>query len=356
MPSPAIWTAAWGGSCCSVRASALRRRLRRSLPDQRSQHEHHDMIWVFTHEFKHALDARRTSSGRRPDQRSPRRVYNDMPYFGPIIDAGEHYDWEAQTMRLFTGFDTLAAPFNDYLEVDDPDGDRLASNDARVPMDEARFGSSATLADTDGDGLDDRAEYAAGRFASSNPTVADTDGDGQRDGVDPTPRAGIAASMTALTPAIDGVREAGYTLFRNGVEFSNVAGFTAATYIAYDANNVYILAEDSQSASLFINLDGSGANGFWQGDNTYAFSLTPGTTAAAQPHEPPRHQRGRRRPGRVGAVHADGRKHDHHRGPDPTGESRSGIRLDRGNTNGFSTSVGTRAGAADLYTALRRRR
>jgi hypothetical protein len=203
-------------------------------------------------------------------------VYNDMPYFGQIIDAGEHYDWEAQTLRLFTAYDTLGAPFNDYLEVEDPDGDRLASADARVPMDEQRFGSSPTLADTDGDGLDDRAEYAAGRFASSNPLSVDTDGDGQRDGVDPTPRQAIAASMTALTPAIDGVREAGYTLFRNGVEFSNVAGFTAATYIAYDANNLYLLAEMSQSASLLINVDGSGANGFWQGDDSYAFELTPG--------------------------------------------------------------------------------
>ena len=109
--------------------------------------------------------------------------------------------------------------------------------------------------------------------------MADSDGDGQNDGVDPTPRQSIANSMTALTPVIDGVREAGYKLFRNGVEFSNVPGFTA-TYIAYDANNVYILAEESQSASLFVMIDGSGANGFWQGENTYSFTLTPGT---AQP-------------------------------------------------------------------------
>jgi hypothetical protein len=236
-----------------------------------------DKIWGFTHEFQHAFDAA-VGIGGTGDLifGHPNEVYNDMPYFGPIIDAGEHYDWEAQTLRLFTAYDTLGAPFNDYLEVEDPDGDRLASNDARVPMDELRFGSSPTLADTDGDGLDDRAEYAAGRFASSNPVVADTDGDGQRDGVDPTPRQAIAASMTALTPTIDGVREAGYTLFRNGVEFSNVAGFTAATYIAYDANNLYLLAEMSQSASLLINVDGSGANGFWQGDDSYAFELTPG--------------------------------------------------------------------------------
>jgi hypothetical protein len=236
-----------------------------------------DKIWGFTHEFQHAFDAA-VSIGGTGDLifGHPNEVYNDMPYFGQTIDAGEHYDWEAQTLRLFTAYDTLGAPFNDYLEVEDPDGDRLASADARVPMDEQRFGSSPTLADTDGDGLDDRAEYAAGRFASSNPLSVDTDGDGQRDGVDPTPRQAIAASMTALTPAIDGVREAGYTLFRNGVEFSNVAGFTAATYIAYDANNLYLLAEMSQSASLLINVDGSGANGFWQGDDSYAFELTPG--------------------------------------------------------------------------------
>jgi hypothetical protein len=236
-----------------------------------------DSIWGFTHEFQHAFDTLNDISGIADlISGHPDSVYNDMPYFGPIIDAGEHYDWEAQTLRLYTGYDTLAAPYSSYLEVDDPDADRLASNDARVPMDEQRFGSSATLADTDGDGLDDRAEYAAGRFASSNPVSVDTDGDGQRDGVDPTPRQAIAASMTALTPAIDGVREAGYTLFRNGVEFTNVPGFTAATYIAYDADNFYILVEESQSASLQLIIDGSGVNGFWQGDNSYSFSLTPG--------------------------------------------------------------------------------
>ncbi|HEY5449852.1 MAG TPA: hypothetical protein VIQ54_13950, partial [Polyangia bacterium] len=85
-------------------------------------------------------------------------------------------------------------------------------------------------------------------------------------------------TMATLTPAIDGVREAGYTLFRNGVEFTNVAGFTAATYIAHDANNIYVLAEMSQSATLNIIVDGSGANGFWHGDNTYAFTMTPGAT------------------------------------------------------------------------------
>jgi len=237
-----------------------------------------DMIWGFTHEFQHAFDAAVDLGGSGADLifGHPDAVYGDAPYFGPIIDAGEHFDWESATLRLFTGYDTLGTPFNDYLEVDDPDGDRLASNDARVPMDEQRFGSSATLADSDGDGLDDRAEYAAGRFASSNPLSMDSDGDGLRDNVDPTPRQAIAASVTALTPAIDGVREAGYTLFRNGVEFSNVAGFTAATYIAYDASNVYVLAEESQSASLNIIVDGSGANGFWQGDDSYAFSMTPG--------------------------------------------------------------------------------
>jgi hypothetical protein len=232
-----------------------------------------DMAWNFTHEFQHAFDTLADLSGANLISGHPDSVYGDQPYSGPVIDAGEHYDWEGATLRMFTAYTALAAPFNDYLEVQDPDGDGLASSDARLPIDEARFGSRADLADTDADGLNDLAEYAAGRFASSNPVVADTDGDGQRDGVDPTPRQAIAASITAATPTIDGVRDAGYTLFRNGIEFTNVAGFTAATYFAYDANAVYVYLEESQNADLYLIIDGSGQNGFWAGDDSYAFTL-----------------------------------------------------------------------------------
>jgi len=88
--------------------------------------------------------------------------------------------------------------------------------------------------------------------------------------------------MTAKTPVIDGIRDTGYTLFRNGLEFTQVAGFTAATYIAYDANNFYVLAEMNQATPiLWVTLDGSGANGFWQGDDTYSFTAAPGTTSGS---------------------------------------------------------------------------
>jgi hypothetical protein len=311
------------------------------------------MTWVFTHEFNHALDTLAAVVGADLFNTHPDSQYQDMAYFGPIIDAGEHFDWLSQTMRLFTAYDTLAAPFNDYLEVDDPDGDRLASADARVPWDEARFGSNANLADTDGDGLNDRAEYAAGRFGASNPVLADTDGDGQNDGVDPTPRARLAASMTALTPAIDGVREAGYTLFRNGVEFSNVPGFTAATYIAYDANNFYILAEESQSASLFIHLDGSGANGFWQGENTYSFSLTPGQS------QPRNHTSRHGTTEDPGVAPAGSALFTRTVGSTTILEARipranlgQGFGWTGGTTTGFSTSVGTVLGLRITYTQI----
>ena len=239
-----------------------------------------EFTWTFTHEFQHALDLVITQgSGQDMMHGHPNEVYGDMPYTGPINDAGEHFDWERGTLKLFTAYSTLAAPFNDYIEVADPDGDGLASNDARVPMDEARFASNANVADTDGDGLNDLGEYAAGMFGSSNPNAADTDGDGRLDNVDLNPRAAIAQTMTAKTPVIDGIRDTGYTLFRNGLEFTQVAGFTAATYIAYDANNFYVLAEMNQATPiLWVTLDGSGANGFWQGDDTYSFTVAPGTT------------------------------------------------------------------------------
>ena len=309
------------------------------------------MTWVFTHEFQHALDNLAGISGNADlIHGHPDSVYGDMAYFGPIIDAGEHFDWEAQTLRLFTGFDTFNAPFNNYLEVEDPDGDRLASNDARVPMDEQRFLSNPNVRDTDGDGLDDRGEYAAGRFASANPNAVDSDGDGQRDNVDPTPRQALAASMTALTPAIDGVREAGYTLYRNGVEFSNVLGFSAATYIAYDANNVYVLAEMSQSATVNIIIDGSGANGFWHGDNSYAFTLTPGTS---QPRNHTSRHGTEEMPGVVptgsalatrtvgGTTIVEARI--------PRANLGQGFGWTGGNTTGFSTAVGSVLGLRVWY-------
>jgi hypothetical protein len=311
------------------------------------------MTWVFTHEFNHALDSLADIVGADLINTHPDSQYQDMAYFGPIVDAGEHYDWLSQTTRLFTSWDTLGAPFNDYIEVEDADGDRLASADARVPWDEQRFGSNANAADTDGDGLDDRAEYAAGRFASSNPTLADTDGDGQNDGVDPTPRARFAAGMTALTPAIDGVREAGYTLFRNGVEFSNVPGFTAATYIAYDANNFYILAEESQSASLFIHIDGSGGNGFWHGDNTYSFSLTPGQS------QPRNHTSRHGTTEDPGVAPAGSALFTRTVGSTTILEARipranlgQGFGWTGGNTTGFSTAAGTVLGLRITYTQI----
>jgi hypothetical protein len=64
------------------------------------------------------------------------------------------------------------------------------------------------------------------------------------------------------------------SLLRNGVEFTNIAGFTAATYIAYDANAVYVYVEESQNATLYPVIDGSGADGFFSGDDSYAFTLT----------------------------------------------------------------------------------
>src|SRR5258706_3221145 len=98
------------------------------------------------------------------------------------------------------GCDGWAAPHNGQSEIDNPDPKGWAGPAGRMPTDEQRFGSNASVADTDADGLNDLGEYCAGLFAGANPNAADTDADGQRDNVDPTPRAAIAASITAGTP------------------------------------------------------------------------------------------------------------------------------------------------------------
>jgi hypothetical protein len=311
------------------------------------------MTWNFTHEFQHAFDfVIANGSGQDMIHAHPDAVYGDAAYSGPVVDAGEHFDWIHATLRGFTAYDTLAAPWSGYLETEDADADGLPDADARLPMDEQRFGSRADAADTDNDGLSDLGEYSAGRFASSNPTNPDTDADGQRDGVDPSPRAGIAREIYAATPALDGVREASYTRFRAGVEYSAVPGFTASTYFAYDANYLYVFAETSQPASLLLQVDGSGGNGFWHGDNTYSFSLSPNQSSVL--NHTSRHgtsEPGRNTSGSTLITRTSGSQ-TLLEARIPRANLGQGFGYTGGTTSGFSTSAGSVLGLRVYFTQI----
>lgn len=235
------------------------------------------LTWSFTHEFQHALDGVIAAGSGHPEliYGHPDSVY--FPgYNGPIIDAGEHFDWEAATLRAFTAYDAFVSPWDGYVESDDGDKDGFADADSRLAADEARFGSAKTSADSDGDGLADLAEFYVGTFAGSNPKAADSDGDGLRDNVDPSPRAPLPKELRrSASITLDGNRDSGYTLYRKNFDFSAVSGFQATTWLTYGNGFVYVYAEMNRPATLLVYLDGSGQNGFWQGGNTYGVSIKP---------------------------------------------------------------------------------
>ncbi len=95
------------------------------------------------------------------------------------------------------------------MVCDDTDEDGIPDADDRLALDERRFGSDPTKADTDGDGLSDLYEADAGIFTPSSPRNIDTDGDGITDGQDPYPIYPINTDRPKKHVKIDGKIDSG---------------------------------------------------------------------------------------------------------------------------------------------------
>jgi hypothetical protein len=78
---------------------------------------------------------------------------------------------------------------------------------------------------------------------------------------------------------IDGVRDPGYTQYRSGVEYTSYPGFDATTWLSWDAGMLFVYVEMNTPAALRLYVDGSAANGFWHGNDTYVIALVPNQTA-----------------------------------------------------------------------------
>jgi len=237
------------------------------------------IAWCFTHEFQHNLDGVFAQESGHPEMLHGHLedAYAAKPP-SDHYDAGTHYDWQAYLLRRFDAYDDFASPWNGRILFVDSDGDGLPDDDPRVPMDERRLGSDPRSADTDGDGLSDLAEFAAGIFSSSDPRQRDTDGDGRADGVDSYPLYGFTDTVQRATPIVDGVLEEGtWTLVREGWFFSDDRQLESRVYAAWDTDHLYVAAETSEPVRLFVRVDGSGEDGMFEGGDTYEVCLDPGS-------------------------------------------------------------------------------
>jgi len=229
-------------------------------------------IWIFVHEFGHALDA--LSNNANPNEVM---LFNHPPWAYPlpkgydVFDAGEQFDVMAEILRSYNGYDKYQAPHDGYIEFWDRDGDGMADSDMRLPMDERRFGSNPLEYDSDHDGLSDLEEYYAGIYASSDPNNPDTNGNGIPDGEDPTPLCDFSPVIRKFStpPALDGNIGSQWTRLASQPSYQSDKSLQAVFYAGWDDNYLYMAVESSKKIKLWLSLDGSGQNGRFETDGVF---------------------------------------------------------------------------------------
>lgn len=198
-----------------------------------------DTAWLTCHEFHHQMESLGWYSlSRREDERivfnhyAPRQRVRDED--GSVRERtwtsngphGEHWDGMAYWDRTLSDAQWLRLYLGETITVADGDGDGFPDNDARLPLDETRFGSDPTRSMTDGRMNDlDKARlstwapaplqpswtkpgFAEARGASRpDPTKADSDGDGLADGLDSEPLCPWPAVVWPMRAKIDGLAD-----------------------------------------------------------------------------------------------------------------------------------------------------
>lgn len=225
--------------------------------------------WNFAHEFQHAVDLVIAEDAKTPMLHAHPYTDRNEPFFAGYYLGGEHWDWIACTFREFDDWVRLRGVRNEVWECGDADGDGLADDDPRLPMDEKRLGSDPGRVDTDGDGLDDLGEFVADRYAASDPRKADSDGDGMPDGVDPYPVVAIRPTIAySAAPA------AGTGRLLDSVFARNDAGGSCAVGASWSDAGLHFRFDGPRRFLVHLKLDGSATNGFWEGGDTYLIRVT----------------------------------------------------------------------------------
>jgi len=216
--------------------------------------------WSFVHEMHHAFAELLAPYGAQPsghfdEDVGPLGVLGT--WRGRPFDAGEDWDGQAWLLADLVGWSALGPPWRRPLEVLDTDGDGLPDADPRLPLDEARFGSDPYHPDSDGDGLIDLVEAAAGLYRGSDPTRLDTDGDGLIDGVDPWPLSNFTGSIRRGTQP---------RLLASLPTRADPQAPPVELRASWTESALLLEVYTSQPCDAFLDLDGSGRLGRWETD------------------------------------------------------------------------------------------
>ena len=222
-----------------------------------------DDVWDLVHEFNHTLDGIMQSAGFSAYPHNHPATAFSLGEFVP--PSGPNFDLNAQILQSITkaewAFLVNCGVWGVKKSFTDSDRDGFADNDLNVPLDELRFGSSASLIDTDNDDLSDLDETIAGTFLTSDPFACDSDGDALRDGLD-------AETLYPLKTAID-YRPVplGSTNFFDYTLLGDQAG--TRVYANFDETRLFLAIENNPFAggdfSISFDLKGDGL--FYSRDN-----------------------------------------------------------------------------------------
>ncbi|MGC8863502.1 MAG: PA14 domain-containing protein [Armatimonadota bacterium] len=235
--------------------------------------------WTFVHEFQHALDSPICTQSGHPEMLHDHPYADSMEsYFTWGHHAGMHWDWVAHTLSSFENYLDVPGVTDTTISTADADNDGLPDDDRRLPMDEKRFGSDPGKIDTDGDGLDDLAEFCADIYRGADPRKIDTDGDGIPDGQDANPTVALAETMaySDTGSAVDGVFDGNYRPLATGVYVTNSPELAQARIFAcWNEDALWLFVRSRIKCVLEMMIDTSAENGFWEGGDTYPIRVSP---------------------------------------------------------------------------------
>lgn len=232
----------------------------------------HTMHHYFIHEGLHAVDSLLHESGW------PEMIHADRPFTMPrAAHDGDDGDFNALILRTTPPEAWLGCAYGRIRSAYDSDGDGMPDAEPSVPLDEARFASSPTSRDTDGDGLDDLLETIAGSAVACDPRDPDTDNDNLSDSIDPLPLDATDPVLLAKTLPVP----------EPGVEFAlDDHTLLAATdtlpgdprgervFMDWSAEGLTLAAEAGGSPWVTFSLD-CRADGAFHGNDNYRIQLRP---------------------------------------------------------------------------------
>jgi len=204
-------------------------------------------------------------------------AFPDAPWTLPG-KFGEDFSFMAYNYRQFPRRGWLLLKRSAIVQSADADGNGVPDDDARVPLDEKRFGWKPAM------GGDCLARLMAGVRMPGYPGDSDTDFEGRTHRLNPGELHWIDRAVPRASPRLDGRTEPGewkelYSI-PNLTTPKDARGVKAKLFAAWDDDRYYFAVLSDRKVSASFDLDGAN-DGWFHGRDNLRFSVRPEGEGAA---------------------------------------------------------------------------